>query len=419
MKKFAVVLFAAAMVLAFALPASAIEHKFGGYFRWVGASYNNLSGQDKVDVTGSAGDLQLMDSRTRLYYTAKFSDDFKFVNKFEIDWTYGGPDGGGDIGTDGKIFEVKNSYLDFNYWNDLNFKIGLQGTSFGRGAVFDDDFAGIMASYVQPGRKLIVPFVWIKAIEGGIGINANKMDVDGFGLNPFWRTGNWVINPFGLLWYSDNATELDSDIDDLTIYYLGLSVDYKFKNGSAWGSFIYQGGETEDATTRATTDVSAYAFMVGGDTNVGPVGLSAQFNWFSGDDDPLDGDRNDYFILEGPGYNNTSELLGKGFLFSQRPAEGIWDDPNNVWMIGGAAKYNIVKSLQLKADLWYSELVEEKIIGGSKSLGTEVDLKVTWKMVNKLKLEAVGAYLFAGDGFYDGTNAKDPWELGARLSLSF
>ena len=48
-------------------------------------------------------------------------------------------------------------------------------------------------------------------------------------------------------------------------------------------------------------------------------------------------------------------------------------------------------------------------------LGTEVDLKITYELVEGLNLDVVGAYLFAGDA----TGEDDPIEVGSRLSLSF
>jgi len=40
--------------------------------------------------------------------------------------------------------------------------------------------------------------------------------------------------------------------------------------------------------------------------------------------------------------------------------------------------------------------------------------------VDNLKLEVVGAYLFADDATTGGgDNADDPYEIGTRLSLSF
>ena len=57
------------------------------------------------------------DTRTRLYYTAKFSDNFQFVNKFEFN-TMWGDNNGGDLAADGKgNWRIKSSYVDFTLGN--------------------------------------------------------------------------------------------------------------------------------------------------------------------------------------------------------------------------------------------------------------------------------------------------------------
>jgi hypothetical protein len=57
--------------------------------------------------------------------------------------------------------------------------------------------------------------------------------------------------------------------------------------------------------------------------------------------------------------------------------------------------------------------------GADEYLGTEIDLIATWNIMPKLNLDLVFAYLFRGDGTYDGPDDADPIEAGARLSLSF
>jgi hypothetical protein len=44
---------------------------------------------------------------------------------------------------------------------------------------------------------------------------------------------------------------------------------------------------------------------------------------------------------------------------------------------------------------------------------------LTYSLMKNLNLDLVGAYLFAGDATYKGTNSKDAYEIGARLSFSF
>ena len=86
MKKLLVLLTAFALVVAFTAPAMAIDHVFGGYWRTRAYMQKNLTGEDDTE----AKDLTQVDTRTRVYYTAKFSDNFKFVNKFELDAVWGG-----------------------------------------------------------------------------------------------------------------------------------------------------------------------------------------------------------------------------------------------------------------------------------------------------------------------------------------
>jgi hypothetical protein len=75
--------------------------------------------------------------------------------------------------------------------------------------------------------------------------------------------------------------------------------------------------------------------------------------------------------------------------------------------------------LNVVLDVWYAQLAEDDV-NGEDYLGTEVDLKVTYQLIEGLNLDLVGAYLFAGDATsLDGNNEDDPYELGARFSLSF
>ena len=105
MKKLLTGLLAVGLVLALTLPAMAFDSEFGGFWRTRAYTQQNFTGND-----AGTKDLQQVDTRTRLFYTAIFSDDFKFVNKFEFNAAWGDTTGG-NIGTDGTtIFRIKNSY---------------------------------------------------------------------------------------------------------------------------------------------------------------------------------------------------------------------------------------------------------------------------------------------------------------------
>ena len=159
---------------------------------------------------------------------------------------------------------------------------------------------------------------------------------------------------------------------------------------------------------------------------MGPVGLHGQFFWSSGDDNPNDNDWDAFgppsgqFGTGGWTRGNSyywAEIMGMGKFDNQTTANSPGSNISNIWAIGGGADYQALQSLKLTLDLWYASLVETGT--NDDALGTEVDLMATYKVMPKLNLDLVGAYLFRADGTYSGLSEADPWEIGARLSLSF
>ena len=85
MKKLVVLALAALCVVAFSIPASALEAEFGGYFRTRYWMQENFYGFEDDEFKPEAQDISNFDQRTRLYLDAIFHENLKFVNKFEID----------------------------------------------------------------------------------------------------------------------------------------------------------------------------------------------------------------------------------------------------------------------------------------------------------------------------------------------
>ncbi len=200
MKKLGILFFAALLVVAFTMPAAALETSIGGYWRTRALTMVNLTGEDETE----ANDFQWVDTRTRLYFNATLNDNLKFVSKFEMDAQWGDT-GYGDIGADGKgLFEIKNAYADFNI-GSMNAKVGTQGACLARGFLFCDDFSG--ADLTFKGEGFAVEFLWMKAYEGGTGKDANDFDVDYYVLNPTFSLGdNLTINPFYMMATSEDAS---------------------------------------------------------------------------------------------------------------------------------------------------------------------------------------------------------------------
>ena len=194
MKKIMVAALVAIVGLAFTVPASALEHEFGGYWRTRMYTQDNFSGdKDK------ALDRSQIDTRTRLYYTALLNDNLKFVNKFEFNSIWG-DDNGGKLSADGTgHIRVKNSYVDANL-GMVNAKIGQQGLILARGFILDDDYSGI--NLTVAGNTSLVYMKLDEQGYRGAGTNMGD-DAQAYVIAHAFKAGDFTITPLAL--YADRA----------------------------------------------------------------------------------------------------------------------------------------------------------------------------------------------------------------------
>lgn len=414
MKKLFVSAVAAVALAALALPASAFENQFGGYWRTRAYTQKDFAPDGK-------GDLSEVDTRTRLFYTAKFSDDFKFVNKFEFNAVWGDNDGG-DIGADGKNdWRIKNSYVDMNL-GDWNAKIGTQGGVIARGFILDDDFSGAVVTY--QGAGFDVPVMWIKHTEGDMGKKANEKDVDYWVVNPTVKVSDQLsVNPLFMWIGSENAQEFKgyvTGIKEVNLYYLGVNADMDYGMGSAWFTGIYQFGSVDAIANNSfgvpagkSVDVKAYLVALGGDVDLDAFKVHGQMFYASGDDSGSDYEQ--FFVPAGQSYY-WSEIMGLGIFDNHQSNNAPGDKIGNIMAVNLGGSMSPMPKLKVTADVWYAQLNEKTSnSNNSKDLGTEINLKATYKVMDNLNLDVVGAYLFAGDA----TGKDDPYLVGTRLSFGF
>ena len=394
MKRLAVAIFVALLGLAFTAPAFALENQFGGYWRARFVSMESFNGSDS-----DPGDLQQVDTRTRLYYTAVLNDNLKFVNKFEMDSVWGDATTYGDIGADAVAVEVKNSYIDFNTAG-ANFKIGTQGGTIQRGFIFADDFSGIVASMNG------FSFIYGKVTEAGDGpgeeaqmYNASyAFDLDGVKIVPNFT-------------YVDGAFDTEA-------WYLGVDIDATLGGAAVWATLIYEGGEAS-----ATSDISAWLTAAGFDMSMNDmVGIHGQAFYATGDD-LTDADPDYDGITDattGASYY-WAEIMGYGTFDENGSAGAVFDNDiiSGIYAINFGASYKASEKLTFTGDLWYAALSEDDV-NGESDLGVEVDLVADYELVEGLNLKLVAAYLFAGDATTGKVaNDDDPMLLGAQFSISF
>jgi len=434
MKKLLVLSLALALVVAFTLPASAFESVFGGYNRVRFITQQQFTGQDD-----SEADLSRVDSRTRLYYTAVLNDNLKFINKFEMDatWGEGGSRSYGDFGADAVTIEVKQTYFDANM-GPVRAKVGTFDVTYARGFIYADEQSGVTLSFKI--GDFMIPFSWTKGFEGGFDNNSD--DVDIFGLYPVFQFGEaFSLNPFliygysseggermtgttGLSTYGQNGYTDPYEQDGVGVYWVGANADFTLGPVGLWATAAYVGGEIKnDAAGGDDIDVKGYLGAIGASMALGPAELHGQAFYASGDDDPDDSDFEAFFGIGGGGVGWAyywSEIMGLGVFDQQASAGQPNADVSNLWAINLGASISPVEKLKLTGDIWYASLVEDNQTG-DKKLGTELDLKADYQLTEGLNLTVVGAYLFADDATSSTTesNEEDPYEIGAQLSLSF
>ena len=160
MKKLMTLALAAGMLLGAATGAGAIDFKAKG--QWLmgfSAGDGSLVSHFKDNKAGNhnraadTDDIFSASQRVRLQLDAVASEALSGTVFFEIgDQVWGNAKSGGALGADGTVVELKNAYIDWMVPNtDLKFRMGIQGIQLpnvaGGSAVFDDDVAGVVASY--------------------------------------------------------------------------------------------------------------------------------------------------------------------------------------------------------------------------------------------------------------------------------
>ena len=366
--------------------ASAVENEFGGYWRTRAFVQDNMTGDDSYFR---------IDNRTRLYYTAKFSEDFKFVNKFEFNSIWGDDDGG-DIGADGSTYKVKNSYIDANF-GATRLKLGIMGAAIARGFIFDDDFSGAMLT-VNLGAASITPFyIAVDSEDAG----GKDYDRSMFGLTASVKISDAIsLSPYFLYDAAGLGTTISIDVDDVEVsadsgdidnYYIGTDFDMKMDAVSLWGTAIYNGFEILD------TDGDEFLGAIGVD-----AGIAHGQAFYATED---------FTLAEGNSYY-WSEIMGLGTF--DNTGVGVENHISNVWAANAGVTLKPADKLTVSADVWYAMLVEEDDMGEDE-LGLEFDGKLTYALMDNLSADFILAYLVAGEAASD----DDVFEGGVRISLKF
>ncbi len=244
---------------------------------------------------------------------------------------------------------------------------------------------------------------------------------------------NFFLSSYSTYFLKLNATETLSDTDDdSNLSFLNINAYTKTSGISLWVSGLYGNSELCRRNSNGN-DTSTYLIAAGADTEFGAAKVHGHFFYAAGNDSVNYNDDVSAFssplrsIWIGQPYY-SAEIMGYGKMdnlasYSASPFDRI----SSIAAINLGASIKPMDKLTLKGDIWYAKLADKDSTNNS-SLGSEIDLVVTYELIEDLKFDIIGAYLFSGDSTstklvpgrqLKNDNSSYPYELGARLSLSF
>jgi hypothetical protein len=475
MKKSLVVLSAAAMIAAAAVPALALENEFHGMYRSFGYLTNAYSGGTAFSLSADGQTVSYVEQRARIQYIAKASDDLKLVTHFEMDALFGGKSdgkyaGAGDAGVldaDGISLETKNVYLDFNVAAPLNVKIGIQpyndalqgvyGNFDGAGAVATGKFGIVTpslgwfrlanelgsngaATYTAIGKKTTdLTVLDVKAAvtkDITVGANYYLLNRD--------TTLTAVTGPYPTTITTAPAAGSSAAANSTAqlVHTLGLNAAAKVGPAAINAFAAYQFGEFSDAR-----DLAAYALGAVAKVKVGPGNVNVSGLYLSGDKSTT-GDYKGWQEIQSNGgvsyfsASNMYLLVSNVADINTRTAIGTNDlTKGGRGLLGMFAGYDAaLGKIFTAANVGYAQVAEKR--GTEKgSIGTELNATVGYKLYDNLSVSLNGAYAILGDGakntvangginyadskgvsqFYSGATgtAKDPYVTFARIDYVF
>jgi hypothetical protein len=503
MKKLTIFALAALLLVAFTAPAWAVEHSIGGSWRVRFFNYKRFDGTEDWNAMDGAW----VDQRLRIDWTAAINDNLKLVHRFEVgDLVWG--QAGTTPGTDGVNVATSRSYIDFNLMPNWNWRIGIQPFVLNHCIFSCNDATGIITAFALS-KDLVFGAFWMSVATsasqnaaGATFVNAreplpfrndrdatvNDMDIDVYGVNARIGLGNVTLTPgyyfahsqAGYMWGGTGVNNpfAVNVVDNMNIHIFSLDADAQFgalslaftgmfNTGSVSltpagqaASTNAQTGPTDEHERNAEEDVSMRGWLMwmSWAYNFGMFDIHGQMLYASGDDQEnniAEGYSETNFLLPiGISWLGWSEIMGgSGFNDAWNSINSPGAQAQNLWFVGVGTTVRPMDKLSVSLDFWYAELVEDRIWidedgdwHKEDELGFEIDLKMTYQLIEGLNLDLVAAYLFAGDGTYDKTSSKgnnqagwvgknppaigttigndawreaDPWKLGAMLSLSF
>jgi len=402
MRKFLMLVAIVGLATLVAVPAMALDFKFGAEYRV--RFYSNLNGS-QATLGSDAGGTSQRGIQSRIRPRFDVSDDNGNMTATlrleigDIEWGNGGgatsvananpsgsgvPSGtnrvgngsGGSLGVDGINVETKWAYVDFaTPWGvPLRWRAGLQPWYESKGILVDDDVAGVRAY----GKASIVNYElgWYRASGGPCASttsnacstsNAFDNNLDFIEGKVGLAIAKWLNPSLYYIWGQNGATSTAGVADPtekVSSNFFGAAINgdlgfMRYDVDFVWGSA--EGGTYGNYTAGTTSrvDVSGWGIDGGVHFPIGPVLIHVVGSYATGDEQ--NGGDSEAMPWISPSWNGAGglyEIIGSGGVFDQ--VDVTQDYPGGLWMIGAGVEYRPVKALWMRLMYGYAGFTDAR-----------------------------------------------------------
>jgi len=408
MKKFMMIGMVVCLAFMLAAPAMAVDTSFSGSLRARGAYTSH------TDFLNNASDAY-MDGRFRLQTKFTVSDNLSVTTRFDaLEKKWGLADSGQATTSDDNI-DFDRAYMTFTTGVG-KFDVGRMSAGMWGTLVFDSGYDADRIKFTtQVGPLTIIP-IFQKHIEndseGTTTLNSDQ-DVDAYILALVYKMED-VTSGLLAVWYdwADTAGQ------QTTYLRLNPFMKANFGNFSLAAEADYRTGQTEyDAAGTADLDKDELEFFIEGGMSFGAFKAEAGYIFVSGDNNATDNEDNAHTGV-GAEWEKIWYLTNGSTAGGQL---GTIAAGHGAQIIYGALSYDATEDLNVGVLVAVAE-ADEVPATYDDEYGTEVDLKLSYKIMDNLKYSAVAAFLSVGDYWKAGvpaTQLEDSYNLFHALTVSF
>ena len=201
--------------------------------------------------------------------------------------------------------------------------------------------------------------------------------------------------------------------------WLGLSGKGSWGNLSAMATGVYLTGEAK--STAGDLDRSAYLLHAQGDYKMDKFTYTLGGLYASGDDDPNDGDLENFDHIDISTSVLGSVVIFDNFSDDNSPSQAYYLFDQGYKIIYAGAKYALNEKTDVWAKYFWHNTAEDDLLGDDE-IGHEFVVGASYKIMKGLTAAINAGYLVAGDaldGLSSDGNADDIFRTDAKIQFKF